>query len=244
MLRDKHKRKIKHVVLVTSNATDAGIRQFHIGSGGLWVIVVALCIIIGALLGYIAYEERIWQAVMDRSDVQQEKIRELEEANALLTTENLSLGTEIDGLNETVQILSETVSLKTQSESELMEKLEQQSMPVRLPLNGSAAMEESDEGQPICVFTASVGVTVVAAANGTVTAVNDDVEYGHNVWIDHGNGYVTIYRNGGEPQVKLGESVVGGTTLFVIEKDHGKLGYHMMKDGEYISPTEMLDISG
>lgn len=244
MLRDKHRRRIRHVVLVTSNATDVGVRQFHIGSGSLWAFIAVLCIVIGAMLGYIAYEERIWQAVMDRSDVQLARIKQLEEANDLLKTENLSLGTEIDGLNETVQILSETVNLKTQSESELLGRLEQQSLPIRLPLNGSASMEESNEDNPICVFTASAGVTVVAAASGTVTGINDDLEYGHNVWVDHGNGYVTVYRNAGEPKVKLGESVVGGTTLFTIEEGQEKLGYHMMKDGDYISPTEMLDISG
>ena len=32
---------------------------------------------------------------------------------------------------------------------------------------------------------------VVATAAGTVTAVNDDGDYGHNIWVDHGNGYVT-----------------------------------------------------
>ena len=110
--------------------------------------------------------------------------------------------------------------------------------------NGSASMEESLEGEPVCIFSASVGTMVVATANGTVTGVNDDVEYGHNVWVDHGNGYVTIYRNAGEPQVQLGDTVVGGTSLFVIEQGKEKLGYQMMRDGMYIDPMEMLSISG
>ena len=85
---------------------------------------------------------------------------------------------------------------------------------------------------------------VVATAGGTVTAVNDDSEYGHNIWVDHGNGYVTIYRNSGEVKVKQGEAVTQGTTLFLITGENSKLGYQMLKDGVYIDPMEMLNISG
>ena len=244
MLRDKHKRKISHVVLVTSNATDGDVKQFHVNSRILWLIIILLCTVIGAMLGYIINEERIWQAVSNRSDEQQVKIQSLETANAQLQTDKLKLETEIADLNETVQILSETVSQKTKSEAELIEQLESQSMPTEFPLNGSASMEESLEGDPVCIFTASLGTTVVATARGTVIGVNDDVDYGHNIWIDHGNGYVTIYRNGGEPQVQQGDSVVGGTALFVIEEGKEKLGYQMMKDGMYLNPMEMLSISG
>ena len=79
-------------------------------------------------------------------------------------------------------------------------------------------MEEVTEGEPMCIFHASVGTTVVAVASGTVMAVNDDETYGHSVWVDHGNGYITIYRNKGDATVAVGDSVVQGTTLFVIEK--------------------------
>ena len=244
MLRDKHKHRISHVVLVTSNATDAGVKQFRIRSKSLWVLIVVLCIVIGAMLGYIVYEEKIWQAVSGRSEEQLAQIQRLEETNASLEADKLRLETEIAGLNETVQILSETVSQKTKSESELMGQLEKQSLPTEFPLSGSASMEELADDKPICIFTASTGIMVVATARGTVTGVTDDGEYGHNVQVDHGNGYVTIYRNGGEPQVKIGDSVVGGTALFVIDEGHEKVGYQMMRDGDYISPMEMLAISG
>ena len=86
------------------------------------------------------------------------------------------------------------------------------------------------------------GVTV--AADGTVTVVSEDPEYGHNVWIDHGNGYTTIYRNQGEVKVKQGETVTQGTTLFIITDESSKLGYQMMQDGAYVNPMDMLEISG
>ncbi len=243
--RDKHKRKINHVVIVTSDAVDSRVKQFRVRPHAMRLIILILCLIIGAMLGYLLYEEQIWQAVDVRNEEQLTAIQRLEEQAARLEEEKQALETEIAGLNENIAILSETVNQKTKSETELTEQLEKQSLPTEFPLNGSASMEEGEsDGNPICVFTAAEGTIVVSTARGTVTAINDDLEYGHNVWVDHGNGYVTIYRNGGEASVKLGDPVVNGTPLFVIEEEHEKLGYQMMKDGAYISPMEMLAISG
>ena len=62
--------------------------------------------------------------------------------------------------------------------------------------------------------------------------------------MDHGNGYTTIYRCAGEVKVRQGETVTQGATLFVITDDDSKLGYQMTRDGAYISPMEVLAISG
>ena len=105
-------------------------------------------------------------------------------------------------------------------------------------------MEVILEEEPICVFSASEGAMVISTANGVVTAANDDSEYEKNVWIDHGNGYVTVYRNAGDIKVKQGEVVTAGTTLFLMNENSSKLGYQMLKDGVYINPMDMLAISG
>lgn len=241
----KHKRKINHVVIVTSDAVDANVRQFRIRPWMLQTVIVVLCVIIGAMIGYILYEGRIWNAVEARNDAQLESMDALEQDKAELETEITELETEISSLNDQIQILSETVAQKTQSETELTEQLEQQSLPTEFPLSGAATMEESEsDGNPICIFTATEGNMVVASASGTVTAVNDDVEYGHNVWVDHGNGYMTVYRNAGEALVKEGDTVVNGTPLFLIEEENLTLGYQMMLDGSYINPMDTLDVKG
>lgn len=244
MQRKKHKRKMNHVVIVTSDAVDANVKQFRIRPWVLQIIILLLCVIIGVLIGVLVYEGQIWEAVSRSNTEKQETILALQEECQTLVDEKKALESQITELKEEIQILSNTVNEKVQTENELKAQLEQQSMPTDFPLNGSASMEEITSGDPMCVFTASVGITVVATANGTVTAVNDDGEYGHNVWVDHGNGYVTVYRNQGEPTVKEGDSVVQGTTLFVIGEDNTKLGYQMLKDGVYISPMDMLAING
>lgn len=244
----KHKRKTNHVVIVTSDAVNADVKQFKIKPWILQTVIVVLCVILGVLIGYFIYEEKIWT---DTWKLVNQKNKELELENQSLqeqlnqlTEEKSSLEAQAEELNQKILVLSDTVNQKTQSESELAAALEKQSTPTEFPLTGSASMEEITEGEPMCLFTASEGTMAVAAASGTVTAVNDDAEYGHSVWVDHGNGYVTIYRNQGDVMVSQGDTVVQGTTLFIIGENNTKLGYQMMKDGAYINPTEMLAISG
>ena len=244
MQRKKHKRKMNHVVIVTSDAVDANEKQFRVRPWMVRIIIILLCIIIGVLIGCLVYEGQIWEAVSRSNNEKQEVIARLEEEKKVLEEEKQALELQIAEREEEIQILSNTVNEKVQNENELKAQLESQSIPTEFPLTGSASMEESVEGELICVFNATVGTTVVATASGTVTAVNDDEEYGHNVWVDHGNGYITVYRNAGEATVKQGDSVVQGTTLFMIGEENAKLGYQMLKEGNYIDPMEMLSISG
>jgi murein DD-endopeptidase MepM/ murein hydrolase activator NlpD len=225
------------MLLVTSDAVDANLKQYRLHPWLLYTVLLVLCAGLGVMIGFFLFEQ----------DMIGEKNTEIlagQESIAALEEEKTQLEQQIASLNESVQILSDTVNQKTQSESLLSEQLEKQSLPTEFPLTGSASVEEITEGNPMCLFTATSGSMVVATAGGTVTAVNDDSEYGHSVWIDHGNGYVTIYLNQGEVKVKQGEEITQGTTLFVISDDNSKFGYQMMLDDAYIDPMDMLSISG
>lgn len=237
MGRQRHKRKKRRMVILASDAVDTGIEQFRYHPWILRVIILLLCVMLGAGIGYFYFEKDVWAEKNRQTAAQQEQIAALEQEKAELENEVVSL-------NETIQILSETVNQKMQNELQLSEQLEKQTTPTEFPLTGSATMEETTEGDPMCIFTTTSGAMVVATAGGTVTAVNEDAEYGHNIWVDHGNGYVTVYRNSGEVKVKQGESVTQGTTLFLVNDENSRLGYQMLKDGVYIDPMDMLAISG
>lgn len=237
MGRQRHKRKKRRIVLLASDAVNAGVEQIHYHPWRPWIVILILCAFLGVCLGYFYFVESLRADMEGSSSVQQALIAQLEQEKA-------ELESEIASLQETINILSDTVNQKTQNENQLSEQLEKQTMPTEFPLTGMATMDMASEGEPMCIFTASDGAMVVATARGTVTAVNDDSEYGHNIWVDHGNGYVTVYRNSGEVKVKQGETVTQGTTLFLISDENSKLGYQMLKDGAYIDPMEMLAISG
>ncbi|MCI8693267.1 MAG: peptidoglycan DD-metalloendopeptidase family protein [Lachnospiraceae bacterium] len=244
MGRSRHKRRNSHVVIVTSDAADARMKQFRIRPWIVQTIVIILCVLVGALIGYFLYENNVRTGEVKQTEAQNEAISILEQEKADLEAQVAGLNEEIGELNEQIRILSETVSQKVQSEGELSGQLEQQYLPTRLPLSERATMDGVTGEDLTLVFTASSGAMVVATASGTVIGVNDDTEYGHNVWIDHGNGYVTVYRNQGEVKVKQGETVTRGATLFLITEDSSKLGYQVRKDDVYVDPMDMLDISG
>ena len=104
-------------------------------------------------------------------------------------------------------------------------------------------MRANEEKKEI-IFTAAAGINVIASGAGTVTAVGADVDYGNVITIDHGNGYVSHYRNGGDAMVKIGAEVTRGSILFVVGEDNTDTGYSISKDDTYVDPMEMIEING
>lgn len=233
----KHKRKIKRYLIFTSNAADRRDRQLRIRMP----VVVLLCLV---LIGLIATgvtfvtENEIFRDLMTGKQQQQELvIRDLEDKNE-------SLEKEVQNLTSNVSALSETLQQKMDDETKLQAQVNEYALPTDFPLNRAASVEEEAEENALCVFEASEGSFVIASARGIVTAVENDAEYGHRITVDHGNGYVTIYRNKGDAQVKIGDEVLKGMTLYIIGEENTSLGYQMMLNGEYINPMDMLMVSG
>lgn len=258
----KHKKKVNHLILFTTDAVDSKVRQIRLSPAGFRFLIFVVCVLIGILAGYIAYGGSIYQSFQAKQREQEEQIQLLSQEKELMASENAEL-------NEKVAILSETVNQKVQAEQEAEALDIQQSLPTDFPLTGSAQVEETTtaavraanvqedgedeqtqeeentgEDQPISIFTASDGTTVVAAANGTVAQVEEDADFGYRIVIDHGNGYQSVYLNSGDPKVKVGESINRGVTLYVIGSENTTLGYQIILDGVYMNPMEMIEISG
>lgn len=245
----KRKSLTNHVIIVTSDAADANVKQFRMKTWLLVAIIFVVFALVGALIGYLFYEERIWQAAIDKSNRQVQSMQQLqaenEQVKAELEAQKLELTDRIQGLQDEIALLSENLNQKIENEKRLTEELNGFSVPKSFPLNGAASsMDLLDENTKTVKIATAEGTMVVATAKGTVVAVNDELEFGHNVWVDHGNGYVTIYRNQGDPVVKQGDIVFQGTTLFVIEEKNTELGYQIMLNGDYVNPMDIMDIKG
>ena len=74
--------------------------------------------------------------------------------------------------------------------------------------------------------------------------VTSDAKFGHIVSIDHGNGYISIYRNEGTPVVSEGDTVDRGDLLYVVGSQNKTLGYQIQKDEKYVNPEDVMDIKG
>ena len=81
-------------------------------------------------------------------------------------------------------------------------------------------------------------------SHGTVIAVGEDAEYGNVVRIDHGNGYVTIYRCSLEVRVHEGDDVVKGDPLFLMSNGTTTLGYQILQNAEFINPSDVMELKG
>lgn len=251
MRRKKHKKKVNHIVIFTTDAVDAKVRQCKIRPLVGTLLVIIACVVIGTIIGVFMYEEKIFAGVQETVSQKEDVIRQYqdelklkEEDIQLLQDEKVALQEEIAQMTEKITVLSETVNLKAESLEIVQAELDAQSIPVGFPMTGSATIQEIVDGDPLCIFSGTENTLVVAAANGTVLSIEEDLEYGHKITVDHGNGYTTIYRNKGNVLVKQGDVIFRGFALFIIEKDNLDLGYQITKDGVYVNPMDIISISG
>lgn len=237
MSKNRHKRKVSHILIYTTDAVDADTKQVRIHPWVLAGVTLIVCCVIGAVIGYAVYEGELWGRIREHDASQ----------NAALIAaqdEKDALQEKIDEQDAKIEMLSITIQDQTQQIADLQEQIAEQSVPTDYPLTGSASMTVITDGDPMVEFTATEGSTVVAAGKGVVTAVEEDEVYGSRVVIDHGNGYVSIYRNKGESQVKAGDEVASGTTLFMVTEDNRQLGYQIKENDVYIDPTTIIAIKG
>lgn len=244
-----------HVLIVTSETEGASVKKYKIKRGVITALIIAVCILIGAFLGYIIYEERIWANANGKIDAYKDIVAGLEAELAAANEEieaavaeqgniRRSHENEIAILNEKLMIMSDTVNQKVREVEELAAQLDSYSNPTLLPLTGAATIEMAEGLEPMCIFQASDGALVVATAGGVVTELVEDAEFGYRIVVDHGNGYITIYQNQGDPKVKAGDEIRQGVTLFVVEATNTKLAYQVVKDGVYVNPMDVMQISG
>jgi len=101
-----------------------------------------------------------------------------------------------------------------------------------------------DQLRQMVIFGAQHGAKVMAAGSGKVISVKKDEEFGYAVRIDHGNGYITIYRYNDTPKIKEGDDVSKGQLLFEVNFVTSKVGYQVMYDNAYINPMDVMEVNG
>lgn len=236
-MEQQSKRRKRYALLLVTEKDDGTMKQHTISSALVEVAIAVLFVIAVAVICKFIYDG------ITLKDARQEIVNQIITINNL-TDENEALSVENSTLSNKVTVLSEAVSMKVATEDAISQELVENAIPKGFPLSGSATMEEVEEGEPMLIFTAVQGVNVVTSGTGTVVSVSADEQYGNRIIIDHGNGYQSIYRNGGTALVKNGEELGKGYILFSIGEENQELGYQVMKDDEYIDPMLVIDING
>lgn len=244
----RHKRKSGYTVMIVSDSAEKNQKKFHINTSVLFGMAFLLFL---AAVCYAEYTLILSHGATERSETYVEQISLLQTENEQLKAENEALQKEIANLN---QNLSQKEALVQKTEESLQAAAQEKNMPKGLPVSGAAQIKETDgendtgiqpdgERKEI-ILIAAVSTNITATGAGTVADVTQTEGEPACISIDHGNGYISMYRNAGAPKVTAGSLVEQGTALFEVEQGNMEVGYSVSRDGQYLDPMEIMEIKG
>ena len=252
----KHRHKRHYTFMVISGDSDGSTKRLHLNHFKTQVLAYTAFALALAIICYIIYSAITISNLRTIEDQQRAQIDELTTASSTLEASN-------DELETKVQQLSAALNQRLEDEQISAEEAETLAVPTGFPLTGTASLtpavddpnetkvtkitednKDTATGNPVVLLESAAGNSVIASGSGTILTVTTDAEFGNIVTIDHGNGYVSIYRNSGDPLVTEGSQIDKGDIIYVITDDNTTLGYQIQQDEQYIDPEELIEING
>lgn len=244
----RHKRKVGYTIMIVSDSVEKNQKKFHINTGILSIVAFVLLVV---MICYAEYTTILMHGATERSEVYAGQIATLQQANEQLLREKEELEKQVANLNQTLS--QKEVQVQMQAEN-LQTAAKEENMPTGFPVSGAAQIKEADgeedtglqarEEWKEIVFIAATQTNAIATGAGTVVGVVEAGEDPAGISIDHGNGYISNYRNAGTPKVTTGSTVEKGTVLFEIEEGNMEIGYSISKDNNFLEPMEIIEIKG
>lgn len=247
MKNQRHKRKEIYSVLMVSN-TDGKSRQFQISAFTLRFcagFVAALCLVIGWLIYQASVADGVRQVLRQEVASLKEQLTALETEREDLTKDKLTLAAENEALRRQTEAAEEVPEEAPQEESP--EEAADPALPSLYPSDGAGILKTAySEEQPYIAISAYTDGHIIAAGNGTVTAVTSDDTYAHIVEIEHEGGYKTRYllHQDCEVNTEEGAQVEAGDTLLTITSDDCQLDYQVLLNDEPVDPLTVIDAKG
>ena len=237
MADDGKKGRGKYTVLLVSDNAQQ-VRQFHMSADIPILILVCMFVLVFTGGSYVAYTASQVEQMQREVDLYKGQAEAVSNENIVLQADMELLVKELRDAK--VQIDTGNFAKESQEKETTL-----QFIPSGLPMDGTVSVpsEFTNENQFI-TFQAGYGSRVVASADGTVSYVGEDAEYGYVVHVDHGNGYISIYKDKSEPVVNKGDRVIRGMTLYVMKEEMELLTYQITYDGGLINPMTILEING
>lgn len=248
MKRQKHIHRDSFSILVISHIGREG-RQFHISPSSVRFLFWALFVICAAVLWLIiqlpvSYRQN--QDLKDQLATRDEAIRALEEEKQALSEEKQALARE----NEFLLLAGKSDTLAEASAPAGDEEEESDSDPAIPHLSPSSEMgmlmAAYTEDAPYISINTHTENNLIAAGDGTVSAITNDETYPLIIELEHGNGYKTRYMCRQMAELRLEENtrVKAGDILAVITFDNTQLDYQVVFEDEPIDPLNVIDAKG
>lgn len=237
MADDEKKRKSRYTVLLVPDNAQR-VRQFHVSIDFVILLSIFLSVFIFAGVSYVTYSA-------SRMEQMQEEVGFYQGQVKAVSNENIILQADIEELSKELRNAKVTIDADNTAKKNEEKEASMQYIPGGLPMDGTVSLPTAyTDENPYVVFQAGYGSRVVASADGVVSYVGEDADYGHVVRVDHGNGYVSIYKNVSDPVVSEGDRVIRGMTLYVMKGDTEYLTYQITFEDELIDPMTILEING
>lgn len=256
MKNQRHKRKESFSVLLISN-TDRSSKQYHVSLSALRLagaLVLVLCLAAGGLTYTAISNQKVQATLRTQLTEKEELISQMTTQKETLENEKQTIAAENDALKQEAEeakaaaaeaIAEAEAALAAAEEPE--EPQEDPAYPSRYPSSGASVLKsEYSQEQPYLSITTYSGCDIVAAGNGTVTAITSDDTYSQIIEVDHGNGYRTRYLclQPAEVKTEEGAGVEMGAVLFTITTDETQLDYQVIYQEEPIDPLSVIDARG
>ncbi len=248
MEKDVKPKKKVHMIAIKSSDPDEKPMIIRLKNTSFYTILVAVCVVVGVILGILIFETRQVVVITSRMITQRQEMNEEYDALSAqyeeLQSQYAGQVLEIEELQNQVDALTETLQDKLAVE----EEAEEAAIPSGFPVTGTSTPAEKPEDESeldqAVYYEGSEGAVVVATGSGTVELVRQNAYGYYEIHFDHGNGYDSIYTNMGTPLIQQGDSVVRGTPLFLIEEDNTLIKYQITKDDALINVYTIMTVDG
>lgn len=237
--KKEKKKKVSYHVMLFMDSDNGSVRQMGINQKTAEIFLCSVFCIALALV-----------VVLICLSVSRHNNQKLRAENESLASDVASLESRISVMDETISTqsgkitaLSNTVNEKVTNEKKQEKEDKDNHIPSGFPLSTSSTYSEPDEFM-IITFKAETGTNVLATGDGTVVQVTADPVYSHCIVIDHENGYLSYYRNAGDPMVKEGDEVDRGDILFITGSNNKDFAYNISKDDKPVNPLDLMKIDG
>ena len=115
------------------------------------------------------------------------------------------------------------------------------------PLRGSITrnFDAPESSYDVSIMSIDGDDSVMAVENGTVIATERQAEDNNSVTIQHGGGYISVYKHLGEVLVRKGQAVQSGTVIGRLsapekEVQNTELEFELWRDGTAVDPERYI----
>lgn len=267
-MRDRETGIVDWKIHITPLALGIGIATLFVVITSALLLLMAYTSVLDVLPGYRTKAERMTDeltANIMRIDAMERKMADSLKYNELITTilsgNTPTLHSTV--MTDTIRYDKSTV-LPTRADSLLRRVLEshegEYSLANTKPLKTEAAMfsapmrgtvtrtfDAPESSYDIAIVSLAGDSSVMAIENGTVVGTQRDDNGTSTITMQHGEGYVSVYKQLGEVLVRKGQHITSGTVIGRIanseddaEQGAAELGFELWRDGTAVDPERYI----